>query len=291
MLQRELKQHNQMHSQEQKKRLQKSTTGKKRSLTQKELMQSRKYNAARLGVTHSPMSGFDAHSGTAIMEDRNDLFQVLREIGVGVKCCDDVDSELVSTATKWMNQIRLCDDKDAADIDHQEHNGVLVVYSKDSDFVPLLELARKYGFITVSMTDKRVQTSKLLQASDIVICKGLFSNLTKKSIDETNNDKSMYLNDGGLDQIESLVDDITSENEEDSFEIRKLEKAPSFQFKTVANLSDKSVHATSVSDIGFEFMIARQEAPNNDLDGLPRWRLAHESIHDDDKEGPFDENG
>ena len=309
MLQRELRQHTKIHSQEQKKRLQKTTaTGKKRLLGQKEMMRSRKYNSAMLGVTRGQMSGFDLRNGKAIMKNRNDLFQVLREIGVRVKSCNDVDNELVSTATEWMNRIRSCDDKDTTNIGNQGHNGVIVVYSKDSDFVPLLELARKYGFITISMTDQRVQTSKLLQASDIVIGKGLFSSLTKGTIDDFDDDDESIdshdeVNDG-LDRIEILVrgafgtkanysDDTTSENEDDSFEIRKLQKAPSLQFKTIANSSDKSVHATSVSDVGFEFMVARREVdPNNALNGMARWHLADESVHDDnDKEGPFDENG
>merc|ERR1712238_597209 len=89
--------------------------------------------------------------GKPMVRQRNDLFQVLREVGVRVKAEDDVDAALIKAAKQWMRQVVRGDTSISlgGDVGRLHNRGVMLVYSKDGDFAPLLEQARTRGFITV----------------------------------------------------------------------------------------------------------------------------------------------
>ena len=51
--------------------------------------------------------------------------------------------------------------------------GCLVVYSKDKDFIPLLEYARNRNFLTVTVSNEPKQTRALVNSSDLVMMPAL----------------------------------------------------------------------------------------------------------------------
>lgn len=324
MLEQELMRHMEIHDREQKKRIARMNSKKKggkksRGLSEKEMIKFQKCNAAQVGLKRGKITGVDKR-GKIKVKNRNDLFQVLKEIGFKVKSSDDVDKTLISAADSWMDRViiegRKRDDNDKfldihreknepneEEIEEASYNGVLVVFSKDGDFVPLLELAKRRRFITVSVTDKLSQTWKIVQSSDIVVGQGLFSNWfsearsgddsSDQDADDDDDEYDVFSRDeidDELDEIERMFRDSSDEEDgeeggkeigdgENSFEIRKLDKAPSFMLKSYVSSKDKSVHATSVSDAGLKFMIARQGVQSNDLEGVARWHLADDSVH------------
>jgi hypothetical protein len=332
-----------LHDREQKKRMarvvmQTNKKGKKKNgaLKGKELMKFNKYKAAQMGLQRGVMK-VDKRTGKVEVKSRNELFQVLREIGVSVKSSDNVDADLIAAAEKWMlrthrenyknkNKMEIIDDdrnnnenEPPEEKEEDSHIGVLVIYSKDIDFVPLIESAKQQRFITVSMTDRRTQTTGLVQSSDIIVGQGLFANwigggtnINDVSADEKQDDEyaigSYDEIDDELDEIErmfkdSAIDDWeegettvedsaeTNDWEEEgstdilsgdefNYQIRKVDNAPSWDLvKSLSASKDNSIQAISATDVGLNFMIARQGVQNNDYGGITRWHLADDSVH------------
>ena len=187
MLEEELMSHmKSLHDREQKKRIarmgqsKKKGGKKKRKLQGKELIKYNKYQAAQVGLQRGKMTVSSA-TGKVKVKRRNDLFKVLREIGVHVTSSDNVDADLIASAEKWLSRTVSeyhHNNKDVADGDADNNNkeeevdddgggnrddnydddqqlaamkkkessssppapiGVLVIYSRDGDFVPLIE--------------------------------------------------------------------------------------------------------------------------------------------------------
>ena len=162
MLENELMEHimKSLHDREQQKRVarvqaKKGKNGRRvKGMKGKELVRFNKYKAAQVGL-QSGMMAVDKHTGQVKVKSRNDLFQVLREIGVSTKSSDDVDTDLISAAEKWVRRTlsEYKDNTKMIDRDRDEEHecpreesspvGVLVIYSKDCDFIPLIESAKR----------------------------------------------------------------------------------------------------------------------------------------------------
>ena len=83
---------------------------------------------------------------------------------------------------------------------------------------------------------------------------------------------------------ESSFDDKESTDilsgDENNYEIRKLGNAPSWDsLKSLSTSNINSINAISSSHIGLNFMISRQGVQNNDVEGITRWHLADDSVH------------
>ena len=107
-----------------------------------------------------------------ISTPRNDLFQIMKKMGVQVKASVNMEEALVLADSKSTNKTRKHQNggpgiKLAERKYWQNTNcrGVLVVYSRDLDFIPLLQRAKKNGFLTVSMSDREKQTPTLVGIS------------------------------------------------------------------------------------------------------------------------------
>jgi hypothetical protein len=183
-----------LHDNEQSKRNIKRGGGRKKNkkLTEKEMIKSKKYLAAQVGLRRNNGDGCSSGGG----KKRNDLFRVLKEQGVQVYSAKNVDTELEIHAKKWMNSINNNntktsteeeeedgdddDDNDNKEINSNNNNnnnnnwrGCLVVYSKDKDFIPLLKYAQKRNFLTVTVSDQPKQTLALVNSSDFVMMPAL----------------------------------------------------------------------------------------------------------------------
>lgn len=156
-----------LHDREQQKRQtrlkqMKSPKKKKKVIEGKIGDQMKKYKAAQVGISRK--GGGEQKS--------NFLFQVLKEEGVKVRSSDDVDEQLIRTATTWIKQ-----EMKKYDSGTNKHGsvqdivrGILVVASEDSDFCDLLKHAREKGFCAVTATPRsEKQTRALTLASDVVI--------------------------------------------------------------------------------------------------------------------------
>jgi hypothetical protein len=110
----------QLHDKEQAKRLtrlnQLKGSKKKKYLQGKVGMQMKKYKASQVGLDRGPT---------------NDWFSILRENAVDCYSSEDVDTDLMKKAKKWLKKQRK----------EQVDNVILMVVSEDADFVPLLEHA------------------------------------------------------------------------------------------------------------------------------------------------------
>ena len=206
-----------LHDNEQRKRNIKR--GKKnKKLNEKEMIKSKKYLAAQVGLRRNR----DGSSG-GNKKQRNDLFRVLKEQGVQVYSAKNVDTELEIHAKKWMDRINsntktLEKEEEKYDHDNKEINnnnnnnnnnnindnwrGCLVVYSKDKDFIPLLEYARKRNFLTVTVSNEPKQTLALVNSSDLVMMPALIRGggsergMTFLSSSSSDDDESCSYNDG-----------------------------------------------------------------------------------------------
>ena len=222
-LEQKLFAHMKLHSKEQGKRLGKMKQKKK--LSSNERVKMKKYQAATVGL----------NSGK-----RNELFQVLKEVGVHVRSEDDVDAALIAAADRWMGEVV----NKTSDNDIQ---GVMVVSSNDSDFAPLLCRARVRGFVTVLLTDIPRPVQKLVLSSDIVVgpvkdWNGLV--VTSSSLLDDN-----YDYESGSDESDESTSDGSS------FEIRTICSAPTGQILSSVSPSQRdTIRAIPVTDRGLEFM-------------------------------------
>ena len=179
MLEDQLVKHMDLHTREQRKRKARVRGGKgrgkrgKAALTKKEREKYDKYEAAVVGLG-SARTSFDVDaSGKVIQKGRNDLFRVLKEAGVRVTPADDVDDAMIKSANAWLEGVRRAAREAPQDGPPSDEGrppvGVLAVYSRDSDFVPLLEAARRKRVLAVSVTDGERQTRSLVGSSDVVL--------------------------------------------------------------------------------------------------------------------------
>ena len=164
-----------LHDREQQKRQTrlkqvKSPKKKKKLLEGKVGDQMKRYKASQVGLDRNPKGG--GVSNQDGKEKSNDVFQVLKEEGVRVRSSNDVDAQLIRTATTWINQQTKKYNSETSPHGSVQDivRGILVVGSEDSDFCDLLKYAREKGFCAVTATPRsEMQTKALTLASDVVI--------------------------------------------------------------------------------------------------------------------------
>lgn len=249
-LESKLRQHMKIHDKEQNKRKTRmAQSKKKKKLSDKEMKKFIKYEAAQVGLKRSNMKATKSGKMKKSSRTKNDLFRVIKELGVKVKPADNVDAKLVTAAQQWMNKTSKT---------HNEKNGgyrgVLVVFSKDSDFLNLLQQAKKKDFLTISMTDERIQTSKLVRECDLVVGPFVYDT---DWIDSSNSAQ------GSSSKLASSISDLDGSTEEDEV-VRNVGRAPLpslLSSSTAKSLSkDVPMQAISRSAEGFKFMIERRQA-------------------------------
>jgi len=261
-LESKLRQHMKIHDREQNKRKTRMAQGgkgkgKKKKLSDKEIKKFIKYEAAQVGLKRSNMKATKSGKMKKSSRTKNDLFRVIREVGVKVKPADNVDAKLVTAAKQWMNKISETQNKDGKFLHYWEKNGgyrgVVVVFSKDSDFLNLLQQAKKKHFLTISMTDERIQTSKLVRECDVVIGPFIYDT---DWIDSSDNAR-------GSSKPSSLISEDDDSTEEDEV-VRNVGRAPLpslLSSSTAKSLSkDVPMQAISRSAEGYKFMIERRQA-------------------------------
>ena len=160
-----------------------------------------------------------------------------------VKAEQNVDEALIATAYRWMKRIKTRQNEtgNSQHEDRYPYRGVLIVYSRDADFVPLLQKAKKHRFITVSMSDRLEQTQKLAENCDISI--GPFS--FHHWLDNT---------DDGISSSGVFAEEHT--DEDNDFEIRDLTSAPLSLLRPSED-EDTTIKAVPISDEGLNFMTQR----------------------------------
>jgi len=299
-----LKTHMKIHTSEQRKRQitikqQKDKNKNKAAHNQKPLLDRtdrkkfQKYEAATVGLTSIKQVSVDG-SGRAKYAERNDLFRVLREVGVRVKAEDDVDAALIRAAEKWMQEVdrgrgnnnkREEDGGDGEEQHHEQENdddyynddntnykGVLVVYSKDGDFIPLLKHAKKKGFLAVSATDSARQTEGLLRSTDVVL--GPFGRwMEDDSMEEVKAGTgcSTTTSAGFNQKAAGSSISYQDENDEEVYDIREVSSAPTLSLLSKSASSSSSdggddddsssagMLAIPISEDGFRFMNERRQ--------------------------------
>lgn len=212
--------------------------------------------------------------GKAVVKKRNDLFQVLKEVGVHVKAEDNVDAALIAAADRWMAKV--ANKKSDNDI-----RGVMMVSSKDGDFEPLLYRARMRGFVTASLTDEHHQTRKLVRSSDIIV--GPIKHWYELMVTS-----SSSLSDDSYDDETSDESD-ESINKDSSFELRNIPSAPVGQIlSSLASPShhDMTIRAIPITDRGLELMEGCSGSANGDGESSAAcWELVAEEGNSSDKHG------
>ena len=261
-LEDKLRSHMKLHSREQGKRLQKMKhhKGRARMMESREFERMKKYEAAMVGLKRGKLAL--SKKGKVQAKSRNDLFQVLREVGVRVKAEDDVDKALIEAAQRWMRRVAMEDaaggdgdgDGDGGSVDGR---GVVLVYSKDGDFAPLLERAGARGFVTVTATDEERQTPKLVASSDIVIG-------ALRHWDAVGESRSPSVG----------APDSADDTDEDSV-VRDVPAAPVADLlsHSAASSHDSAIRAVPVTERGVAFMRERDGAPRGDAVGRVQWTL------------------
>ena len=276
-----------LHDREQAKRINrmqnvKKKGGKKKRLPEKEMKKYKKYQAAQVGLRKGTKIKVDKSGKVKRVNSRprNDLFAIMKEMsGVTVKAKDNVDEAIINRASQWMN--KTTKNQNGTGQPFLENNnwngqgcrGVLVIYSMDADFVPLLQKAKKKGFMTVSMTNDKKQTLKLERNCDVVVSSSSFDNWVEEEEGEDESDDDEY--------------DIMS-SDDDDYEIRNVNNAPlsllssskakSFTTQSSSLSSDEStrIHAISKSDDGHNFMIARSRSNGKSVEenrNFAQWDL------------------
>jgi len=123
----------------------------------------------------------------------------------------------------------------------------------DSDFLSLLQQAKEKRFLTISMTDERIQTSKLVRECDVVVGPFVYDT---NWIDSSNSTR-------GSSKPGSLISEDDDSTEEDEI-VRNVVRAPLpslISSSTAKSLSkDVPMQAISRSDDGYKFMIERRQA-------------------------------
>ena len=169
----------------------------------KDVTRSKKYVAAQVGLRNLKHVGM-SRKGKVRLTRRNDLFQILREENVIVVPSDDVDAKLIHSANRWMGHVendkkkrmnrqwrmnvkgqKIMEEEEERSNANNEHQpeGILMVYSKDSDFLTLLQDAKRRGFLAVSVTDEvKTTAGTLLSACDVAL--GPFGKWLHKTDDD-----------------------------------------------------------------------------------------------------------
>ena len=156
-----------LHDREQTKRINrmqnsKKKGGKKMKLSEKEMIKYKKYQAAQVGLKKAKIKVTKSGQVKKVnAPPNNDLFTILKEMsGVTVQAKDNVDEAIILRASQWMNKTTKHQNETGQPQFYESNNwngqgcrGVLVIYSMDADFVPLLQKAKKKGFVTVSMDE------------------------------------------------------------------------------------------------------------------------------------------
>ena len=290
-LESKLRQHMKIHDREQNKRKTRMKQGKKKKkLSAKEMKKFIKYEAAQVGSKRSNMKATKSGKMKKSPNTKNDLFRVIREVGVKVKPADNVDAKLVTSAQQWMNKISERQNRDGKFLHYWEKNGgyrgILVVFSKDSDFLKLLQQAKEKKFLTISMTDERIQTSKLVRECDVVIGPFIYDT---DWIDSSNSAR------GSSSNLASLISEDDDSMEEDEV-VRNVGRAPlpSLISSTTAKSLSKDVpmQAISRSAEGYEFMIERrrqaQDGFSEEDNTVAQWDLRYGYI---DRSSPTSASG
>jgi len=127
-LESKLRQHMKIHDREQNKRKTRMAQGskgkgKKKKLSAKEMKKFIKYEAAQVGLKRSNMKATKSGKMKKSSRTKNDLFRVIREVGVKVEPADNVDAKLVTAAKQWMNKISETQNKDEKFLHYSEKNG------------------------------------------------------------------------------------------------------------------------------------------------------------------------
>ena len=264
-----------LHDREQTKRINrmqnsKKKGGKKMKLSEKEMIKYKKYQAAQVGLRKAKIKVTKSGQVKQVnAPPNNDLFTILKEMSgnITVQAKDNVDEAIITHASQWMNKITKHQNEtgqpfyESNNWNGQGCRGVLVIYSMDADFVPLLQKAKKKGFVTVSMTNDVKQTLNLERNCDVVVSSFSFDNWVEEG--------------GGEDEGDASDDDeydMNSDDEYYDYEIRDVNNAPlsllsSSRTKSSTTQSSSSspdesirIHAISKSDDGYNFMIARSRS-------------------------------
>ena len=275
-----LRQHMKIHTKEQNKRnthiqmkRNKGHVGKRAQLSEKEMNKYHKYKAAMVGLKHQPKLMKVTKSGKVVTKTGgrgggNDLFRILNEVGVKVKPNENVDEAILLAASQWMNKVSRLQNKNGRCGGDTNIRGVLVIYSKDADFVPLLQRAKKKGFLTVSMSDEEKQSRMLVSNCDVLVGPlPSFENWMINDREDTTTQRSdistLLSGDDDVDDIDAVDrKDENDDEEEGGYEIRDVGSAPisllsSSAQSSVADGDAKKITAISISDNGHKFMIRR----------------------------------
>ena len=212
---------------------------KKFKLSAKEWKKYRKYRSAQVGLARQTQ-----RSATKSVQ-RNDLFLVMKEVGVKVKADENVDEALINTANQWMKRIKVRrnENRNSPHEGGYPYRGVLIVYSRDADFVPLLQKAKEQRFITVSMSDRFEQTQKLAENCDVSIGPFSFDHWLQNGDDSISS------------AVSAAVDNL---NENNDFEVRDLSSAP-LSLLTPPEDENTTIKAVPMSDDGINFMKQRRK--------------------------------
>ena len=259
-----LRQHMKIHSKEQNKRnahmqmkRNKGRVGKRAQLSEKEMIKYHKYKAAMVGLKQQPVMKV-TKSGKVVPKTgggrTNDLFRILNEVGVKVKPNENVDEAILLAASQWMNKVSRLQNKNGRCGGDENIRGVLVIYSKDSDFVPLLQRAKSKGFLTVSMCDEEKQSRMLVSNCDVLV--GPLPSFENWLSGDDNVDD--------IDAVDRKKDEDDDDDEDEGgYEIRDVGSAPisllsSSAQSSAADGDAKKITAISISDDGHKFMIRRE---------------------------------
>jgi len=164
-----------LHDREQNKRINRAKASrKKKKLNEKDMQKFQKYKAAQIDTGRRMGGG----------RNNNQLFAILKEVGVRCYAADDVDAALMKNARQWMgggnggpaSRTKLTHQQELMSLLSKSSSstvrGCLMVVSNDSDFCELLEEARRRGYLVVSVTLEEKQTRALENVSDLVFRAG-----------------------------------------------------------------------------------------------------------------------
>jgi hypothetical protein len=189
-----LQKHMQMlHDREQRKRITRMKTSKKKKpLSDKEMERFLKYEAATVGVYGNHRK--KKQSRKPVSAKDTPYFQALREKGMKCRVATNVDEALTTSA-----QLFLQNTTTATDSSENHPRGVVIVVSRDSSLAPLLAEARHKGFVTVTVSpptaDNPPTKKALINQSDIIL--------------EAHKEQGMYTKDSSIEQMYRIM--VTSE--------------------------------------------------------------------------------
>ncbi|KAL9188349.1 hypothetical protein ACHAXT_006727 [Thalassiosira profunda] len=224
----------------------------KTTLSEKEWEAHRKYEVAVAGLKEikQQLKG-KKEKGKENGAPWNAMFASLRQAGVRAKAEDYSREYLTRAADRWMEEAIARGGENGEDV-VGEKKGVLVVCSKNHDFVPLLSRARRRGFVAVAATDEGGGGNGL-PGCDVVV--GPYGEWMGAS--------SLTLPD-----IEGV-----------GYTVSEVSPGP-LALLSESSSSDSEMCAVPISDDGFHFMSNRQqEASNcNTEDAKLQWHLGEIAV-------------